>query len=275
MSDPHATSKDSVELPAQTAWPLVLGLGIVLIGTGFGTSIGFLIGGLIVFVAGLGGWIFEMLPGQGHVMEPLVPLDQRARLPEPAPGSVQSLKPGSVGYRFRLPERVHPISSGAKGGLVGGLLMTIPALHYGIRYHDSPWLPINLLAGMVIPGLTDDSFESLKQFNLLALILGTVIHFTFSLVFGLMYGVILPMLPSFRGAAILFGGIIMPIIWTGVCYGLMGIVDPLLEKHVSWPWFILSQFVYGLAMSQVVHRSEKIAVKQRHPRKSPSSEGAH
>ena len=27
------------------------------------------------------------------------------------------------GYRLRLPEKVHPISAGIKGGLVGGLVM--------------------------------------------------------------------------------------------------------------------------------------------------------
>jgi hypothetical protein len=38
----------------------------------------------------------------------------------------------------------------------------------------------------------------------------------------------------------------------------MGIIDPLLEKFVSWPWFIASQVVYGLAMSVVVVNSEKV-----------------
>ena len=44
---------------------------------------------------------------------------------------VQQLKPGVVGYRFQLPEKVHPISAGIKGGIVGGLLMPIPALDLG------------------------------------------------------------------------------------------------------------------------------------------------
>jgi hypothetical protein len=42
----------------------------------------------------------------------------------------------------------------------------------------------------------------------------------------------------------------------------MGVVNPLLGKYVNWYWFLLSQFVYGLAMSTVVSRFEKIAVAQ-------------
>ena len=32
------------------------------------------------------------------------------------------------GYRLRMPEEVHPISAGIKGGIVGGLVMPMPAL---------------------------------------------------------------------------------------------------------------------------------------------------
>jgi hypothetical protein len=40
----------------------------------------------------------------------------------------------------------------------------------------------------------------------------------------------------------------------------MGIVNPVLEKYVNWPWFIVSQVVYGLVMSFVVVNSEKVPV---------------
>ena len=48
----------------------------------------------------------------------------------------------------------------------------------------------------------------------------------------------------------------------------MGVVNPLLQQHVNWFWFIVSQFIFGLAMSYVVQRSEKIAVSQAPPLKS-------
>lgn len=249
-----------VELPAATAWPMVLSLGLVLIAAGLATSIVFLVVGGLIFVAGLGGWIANLLPGRGHVHEPRVAPSLRAAEIASRPGSVRTLRPGMVGYRFNLPEKVHPISSGVKGGIVGGLLMPIPAVLYGILVHGSPWLSVNLLVGMVIPGVTDSSLESLRQFHLSGLVIGLVIHAVFSVTFGLLYGVILPTLPPIRGGPVIFGGVLMPFLWSGLCYGLMGIVDPLLERHVSWPWFIASQLVYGLAMSIVVYRSEKVPV---------------
>jgi len=257
MNEAH----DHVELPAPTAWPLVVSCGIALAAFGVAISLVFVVVGMAIFLVGLGGWIGQLLSAAGHVQEPLVPPELRPTPAVAAPGTVEPLRPGTAGYRFRLPERVHPISSGVRGGIVGGLLMPIPALLYGILQHGSLWLPINLLVGMVIPGISDASLENLKQFNLAGLILGTIIHAAFSVTFGLMYGVILPTLPSF-GGPLLFGGVLMPILWSGMCYGLMGVVNPLLEEHVSWPWFIASQFVYGLAMSYVVFRSEKVAVAQ-------------
>jgi hypothetical protein len=262
MNDSNDKPKETVELPAPTAAPLVLGLGIALVGVGLATSLGFAVVGVVVLLFGLGSWIGQLLSVQGHVQEPLVEPGLRPAQTVAAPGTVEPMHPGTAGYRFNLPEKVHPISSGIWGGLIGGLLMPIPAMIYGMIAHASPWFPVNLLVGIVIPGITDASLDDLKTFNMVALVLGIFIHAAFSLTFGLMYGVILPMLPAKNGAPLLLGGVLMPFLWTGVCYGMMGIVNPLMEQHVSWPWFVVSQLVYGLAMSYVVSRSEKIAVAQ-------------
>jgi uncharacterized membrane protein YagU involved in acid resistance len=260
MSDEREIgSREKVEMPAPTAWPIVFGLGIVLIGAGLATSLGFTVVGIAVFLVGLGGWIAELLPGRGHIHETLA--GHAAETPGLA-GMVEHTRPDTPSYRFNLPLHVRPISSGAWGGLVGAILMPIPAMAYGVLEHGSLWLPINLLAGMVVPGLTDASLEHLEEFHLSALVLAIFIHLAFSVTFGLMYGVILPMLPDVKGGPILFGGVLMPLLWSGVCYGLMGVVNPLLGKYVNWYWFLLSQFVYGLAMSTVVSRFEKIAVAQ-------------
>ena len=40
----------------------------------------------------------------------------------------------------------------------------------------------------------------------------------------------------------------------------MGVVNPALQDRVDWAWFIVSQFVFGVAASVVVHRSEKIHI---------------
>ena len=90
----------------------------------------FLVVGAVVVVAGLSLWIAQLLPGHGHVHEPLVePRD----VPQPCgrPGGVEHLRPGMPGYRLRLPQEVHPISAGVKGGIVGGVVMPVPALLWG------------------------------------------------------------------------------------------------------------------------------------------------
>jgi hypothetical protein len=43
-------------------------------------------------------------------------------------------------------------------------------------------------------------------------------------------------------------------------YGLMGVVNPVLQQKVSWPWFIVSQFVFGIAASVVIVRSEMVYI---------------
>jgi hypothetical protein len=250
----------SVEMPRSTAWPIVLALGITLLGAGSVTNLALSVVGAVLFVFGLGGWIGQLLPGQGHKHEPLVASAHGPRSVAGKPGTVDELSPGMAGYRFRLPEKIHPISAGVKGGIVGGLMMPIPALAYGVFSGHGLWFPVNLLAGMVIPGISGATEAQLEQFQWVGLILAIVIHATFSVAFGLFFGVISPTLPPLPGGPVIAGGVLMPLLWTGLCYGFMGIIDPLLEKHVNWPWFIASQVVYGLAMSVVVISSEKVAV---------------
>jgi hypothetical protein len=81
-----------------------------------------------------------------------------------------------------------------------------------------------------------------------------------STVIGLLYGVLLPTIPAQPRWQIVFGGVILPIVWTGVSGGLMGLVNPLLQHSVNWFWFAVSQLVFGLAAAVVIVRSEKVIV---------------
>ena len=105
------------------------------------------------------------------------------------------------GYRLRLPVKVHPVSAGVKGGLVGGLVMPLPALAYGVLSGHGIWWPVNLLAGMVLPGVGDMSIDELEQFHPALLVLGICIHVFVSLILGLIYGVLMPTLPDDPQAA--------------------------------------------------------------------------
>ena len=156
--------RESVEMPRATAWPIVLALGITLLGAGLATSLALSVVGAVLFVFGLGGWIGQLLPGRGHRHEPLVEPALRPRPVAEKPGTVDQLRPGLAGYRFRLPEKIHPISAGVKGGIVGGLVMPIPALAYGLISGHGLWFPVNLLAGMVVPGISGATEAQLEQF---------------------------------------------------------------------------------------------------------------
>jgi hypothetical protein len=257
---PGPDGSPSVEMPRATVWPIVVALGITMLGAGWATNLALSLVGALFFVLGLAGWARQLLPGQGHMHEPWVDRAMRHRPIAGRPGTVDQLRAGMAGYRFQLPLSFHPISAGVKGGIVGGLLMPIPALAYGVVSDRGIWFPINLLAGIVLPGIGGENAYLLNRFQLGAFVVAILVHATFSLTFGLLFGVVSPTLPPVPGGPIIAGGVLMPLLWSGLCHGFMGIINPSLQRHVNWFWFVVSQVVYGVAMSIVVVRSEKVHV---------------
>ncbi|HTF70365.1 MAG TPA: hypothetical protein VK638_47580, partial [Edaphobacter sp.] len=53
---------DKIEVPAATAWPIVLAFGLTLVFAGFVTAASVSILGAILAVAGAAGWFREVLP---------------------------------------------------------------------------------------------------------------------------------------------------------------------------------------------------------------------
>jgi hypothetical protein len=246
--NPGTDQPDSVEMPQPTIWPMVLALGLLLVALGVATNLTIAISGAALFVFALTGWVYQLLPGRGHFHEPRVAPEHRPQLPAGTVGTVSRLGTDMPGYRLRLPIDMHPVSAGVKGGIVGGMLMPIPAIAYGILSGNGIWYPVNLLAGMVLP-LSNDRL--LTEFDLGLLMVGIVIHATMCLVIGLLYGVLMPTLPDIP-RPIAWGGLLMPLLWTAVSFSSMSIVNPVMEKKVDWPWFIFSQFLFGVAAAIVV-----------------------
>src|SRR5580704_6107832 len=151
ISPETRTPPDSVEMPKPTAAPMVLSLGLILLAAGVVFGAAFFIAGGVVLLGGLGLWIANLLPGRGHFHEALADAGTRARPVIGVTGAVSQIGPGLPGYRLQLPEKVHPISAGVRGGIYGGLVMPIPALTYGLVSGHGLWYPVNLLAGMVLP----------------------------------------------------------------------------------------------------------------------------
>ncbi|MFN4261360.1 MAG: hypothetical protein ACK4RK_18905 [Gemmataceae bacterium] len=245
---------EHIEMPAATVWPMILAVGVCMLGTGLVTNLALSLLGLALFLTGLIGWLRQLFPGHGVTLEPV----KAEHLPRPIEGQagrVETLGPGRAGYRMHLPEMMHPYSAGIRGGIIGGLVMPIPAIFYSLISTGRPWLAINLLAGMLLPGVEQMSGEELRQFHFGLFFLALVIHAVISVGLGLVYGVILPMFP---GRPIFWGGLVLPLLWTGGSYGFMGAINPALQEHVDWFWFILSQIVYGVVASVVVMRSERV-----------------
>ena len=174
-------------------------------------------------------------------------------------GMVDQLRPGVAGYRFQLPEKIHPISAGVKGGIVGGLVMPIPALAYGLLSGHGLWFPINLLAGMAVPGISGETAAPAR-----AVLRGVAdpgdLHPCHVLgdVRAALRGRLAdlaadPGRSGGRGrradAALLDGHLLR-------LHGDRQSVARI--DFVNWPWFIASQVVYGVAMSIVVINSEKV-----------------
>jgi hypothetical protein len=253
---------DTIEQPAPTVWPMIAALGVTLMSGGLVTHVVVSAVGLLLALIGGIGWWREVLPEARveHVVRR--PPGERAIPSTLSPAIVEYLRPGEAGHRVYVPVEVQPYASGVKGGVVGGVAMAVVAVIYGVLAHGSLWYPINLLAGMAIPGMEYFSGEQLRAFSPSALIIAVLAHGVISVLAGLLYAVILPMLPRRH---MLWGGIVAPLLWTGLIWAVLGVVNPALNMRIDWPWFIASQIAFGLAAGFVISRAEPIGTMQTWP----------
>jgi hypothetical protein len=253
---------DTLELTASTVWPMVAALGVTLLGSGLVTHVVVSVIGLGLALSAAVGWWREVLPQARVELVSLRPANRRARPVVPSTATVDRLAVGEAGHRVRVPIEVQPYSAGIWGGVVGGIAMAFVALLYGVLAQGSLWYPINLLAGLAIPGIEHLSVEQLRAFSVSALIIAVLVHGLISLLAGLLYAVILPMLPRRH---MLWGGVVAPMLWTSLIWAVLGMVNPALNARIDWGWFIVSQIAFGLATGFVISRVEPVATMQTWP----------
>jgi hypothetical protein len=243
-------------LPASTAWPIVLAFGITLMFAGLVTSapIG-IVGAVLAVTAGVG-WFRDVLPQE---KEEAVEVGELPAAAISTRREVERLAVAPELPRALLPLETYPVSAGIKGGLAGGAAMAVLACLYGLLKQGSIWYPINLLAAAAYAQSLTLGRVSLTAFHLGSFLVAVVIHLLTSLLVGLLYGAMLPMFPR---RPILLGGLIAPILWTGLIHSILGLIDPLLNQLISWPWFIASQFAFGLVAGLVVVRQSRVRVQQ-------------
>jgi hypothetical protein len=250
---------NEVTLPAPTAWPFTFALGLALILAGLLTSVSISILGAILYLTGAVSWFREIFPREHHVRVRVSPEEIQA---VPARKEVIRLPAARRVERAWLPLKIYPVSAGVKGGLAGGVAMAVLAMVYGAIFFRSVWYPINLMAGSLYDAPAIPTLAELLRFHLGWFAFALAMHVTMCLLVGLLYGAMLPMLPT---RPIVLGGIISPLLWTGLLYHILAYVNPLLDQRINWPWFAASQVAFGITAGLVVAKQDKVWTKENLP----------
>lgn len=248
----------TVILPVPTAWPVVLAFGITLLFAGLVTSeVVSILGGLCSLVGAVG-WFRDVLPHEAHESVSTV----GELLPIVTARTEVSRVPITADLpRAFLPLETYPISAGIKGGLAGSVAMAVVACAYGLIAHGSIWYPINLLAAVVY-AQTSVTTAQMTAFHFPLLMVAIAIHVATSVLVGVLYGALLPMVPQ---SPILLGGFFAPLLWSGLLYTMLEYINPVLNQRINWWWFAASQFAFGITAGIVVARQQKIRTLQQFP----------
>jgi len=250
-----------IEVPAPSPWPFVTAFGLTLLAAGLVTSVAVSVVGFVVILFGAVGWFRDVLP---------VPKEELVAIgatPEPifvrSTRRVAHLQAGAEGHRVYIPVTVHPYSAGVIGGVLGGIGMGIIACLYGVIAQGSLWYPVNLLAAAALPSLAEAGPAELKAFHLSGFVVALFSHGFISLLVGLLYAAILPMMPS-RSTAF-WGSFLSPVLWTALVASTLRLVNPALNSRIAWGWFIASQVAFGLITGFVVAHTKEVETAQSWP----------
>jgi hypothetical protein len=250
---------DVVRIPAPTPWPIVLACGVTLMFAGLVTSEAVTVLGACLSVVGAAGWFGDVLPEEAHE---IVLVDHVRAVPTTRSRRVARAEVAADLQRAWLPLEIYPVSAGIKGGLAGGVAMALLAMTYGIVSGTSIWYPVNLLAAGFFPSAASLPTSEIAAFHIGPLLIATSIHLITCVLVGLLYGAMLPMLPR---RPIVLGGLLAPIVWSGLLHSVLGVVNPVMNQRIDWFWFVLSQVGFGIVAGLVVSQQERVQTWQRLP----------
>jgi hypothetical protein len=250
---------DKLETPAPTAWPIVLASGMTLVFAGFVTAASVSILGAILAIAGAVGWFRQVLPVESLEWAPVVREDVAIETSREAVERIAGIR---AIPRAWLPLEIYPISAGVKGGLAGGAAMALLAGLYGIVSGNGIWYAMGLLVAGLFPAIASETARQIGTFNLQEFFVAVPLHLVMSLLVGLIYGAMLPMLPR---RPVVLGGVVAPLLWSGLIYGILAFVNPVMNRHIDWLWFVASQIAFGIVAGLVVAVQERIPTRQRVP----------
>jgi len=256
QSNETSRTPGTIEVPAPTAWPFILAFGATLLFAGLVTSMSVSALGAALALAGCIGWFRAVFPHEREEAVAVVPEDIRLttdrRVVERIPVLPDHL-------RAWLPVRTYPVSAGVKGGIAGSIAMAVLACAYGVLKAGSIWYPINLLAAGVYRESLRLGPAQLHSFHADSFMIAFLLHGLVSILVGLLYGAMLPMLPRHP---IVVGGVVAPVLWSGLLYTILGLLNPLLATHIDWFWFVASQVAFGIVAGLVVERQASIPTRE-------------
>ena len=238
----------AIEVPAPTAWPLVLAAGFTLMFAGLLMNMSVTALGVVLSVAGCVGWLREVVPSDHEEELPVVAEDGQVTTERRV---VDRLAIAPEQVRAWLPVHTYPISAGVRGGWAGSVAMAVVACSYGLLKVGSIWYPINLLAAVVYAQAMKLGPAELNAFHPDSFAIAVGLHASVSTLVGLLYGAILPMFPR---RPILLGGVVVPVLWSGLLHPTLNLLNPLLASRIDWFWFVASQVAFGVAAGAVVVR---------------------
>jgi hypothetical protein len=248
-----------IEVPASTAWPIVLSFGFTLLFAGLLTSVSVSVLGLVLSIAGCIGWFREVFPHEREETVPVVFEEHRVTTKRRA---VERVPIAPELLRMWLPLKTYPISAGVKGGIAGAVAMAVLACAYGVLKFGSIWYPINLLAATVYAQSLKLGPAQLNSFHSDSFAIALILHSIGSIFVGLLYGAMLPMFPR---RPIVLGGLIAPVLWSGLLYSIMQLLNPLLSSRINWIWFMASQIAFGVVAGVVVVRQARVSTRENLP----------
>jgi hypothetical protein len=246
-----------IEVPAASAWPIVMAFGLTLTFAGMVTAASLSVVGFILAIAGAAGWFRQVLPVESHEW---VTVEAEEITIQPEDLTVEHLRVRVP--RSSLPLEIYPITAGVKGGLAGSVIMAGLAAAFGIFSGNGIWYAMNLLVAGLVPGMATETASQIGTFNLQAFLVAVPVHLMISLLVGLLYGAMLPMAPR---RPILLGGLAAPLLWSFLLYGSLAVINPVMNARIDWVWFVFSQIGFGVVAGVVVARQERIGTRQPMP----------
>jgi hypothetical protein len=240
-----------IELPAPTAWPVVLAVGVTFMFAGLLTSASVSILGACLAAVGCVGWFRDVLPRPHEIVLTVVPEEVRVSTER---NVVERLPVAAEQVRAWLPVHTYPVSAGVKGGWAGAVAMAALACAYGVLKVGSVWYPINLLASVVYAQSVKLGSAGLLTFHADSFAIAVLLHGLASTLVGVLYGAMLPMLPR---RPIVLGGLVAPVFWSGALHSILGVLNPVLQARIDWAWFIASQVAFGIVAGLVVVRQTR------------------